>query len=100
MGYRELLNTILDLSRGMLEKAKAGDWAEVQAAEKQRQVLVEQSNGLPADEQEAKVASDMIQTILEINEQIMSLSRKHLAVCQQAFEDVNKGRRAVKAYGG
>jgi hypothetical protein len=95
----DLLQELLSLHQLMLQWAEEGNWVSVAAAEKLRQEHLNSffREAIPGDRvQETRSA---LKNMLDINDSIMSLVKKSRGGVGQDISSIQKGRRALAAYG-
>ena len=89
---------LLRLSRAVLEHAENGDWEAVTDLERERHPLVSEffSSECPAHERESR--RNLIQTLLEIDRQIVRLVEARREEIAHQLQTITRGRGAMRAY--
>ena len=97
---RSWFDAIVDLSRTMLDEARAGHWERVSELQSARQHQLESffSDAVPVEL--AGVVSDGVRTILELDRELMSVTRQDMQQLSGSPDRVRTGRRAQRAYSG
>lgn len=95
----KLLQELLSLHRFMLECAQEGKWAEVVEGEKNRQERLKEFFRDPVSPEQMPAVRSALETMLLINDSLMTLAKKDRSGIGQDLGSIQKGRRAVAAYG-
>jgi Flagellar protein FliT len=98
--YPVISEKILDVTRTMLESARASEWGKVQYHQRSRQLLLKDldlSRGLSGHYGNS-VAAD-IQEILSLNVILVELSVHAKTVLEKTIGSIQRGRKASLAYG-
>ena len=100
MDNREkLLQELLSLHHLMLQWAEEGKWVDVAAGEKVRQEGLKRFFQKPISKEQLPEVRAALKTMLDINEKLMGLVKKGRGGLGQDISSIQKGRRAVAAYG-
>lgn len=89
---------LLSLSEAMLRKAKDGLWDEVMALETERYSLIKIFFSGPVMPGDAEAVADGIRTILAIDKELMEMGAVKRFDLLQALQEMDQGKKAVKAY--
>lgn len=89
---------LITLSEAMLEKAKAGLWAEVIAFEAKRDGLIRLFFSAPVRQDDAEAVASGIQTILAIDKEIIDMGVLERFGLLQILQEMEQGKKAIKAY--
>lgn len=93
------IESLIELTQEMLELAKSGLWEEVIATENRRRNVL---NDFFSDQ--AKLVDDAaaisvgIQTIIELDKQVMALGADKKDELALMLQNLGQGKKAVKAY--
>lgn len=90
------LQQLISLSRTMLEKAREESWDDVFALEAERSELIRLVFLEPI--QQADVVAAGIQSIMAIDRDIMALGVLKKFELAQILQNMDQGKKAVKAY--
>jgi len=93
------LRELLSLHHAMLQWAKEGKWEAVAAGEKIRRERLEDFFQIPVSEQQLPKVRAALQTMLDINGSLVELLSKDRGGVERDIGAIQKGRRAVAAYG-
>lgn len=91
-------NQLLNLSEAMLRKAKDGSWDEVMALEAERHSLIKVFFSGPVMPGDAEAVADGIRAILAIDKELMEMGAIKRFDLLQALQEMDQGKKAVKAY--
>lgn len=94
------LNELVDLTRQMLESARAMDWDGVARLEDRRRRRVRQCFSYPTSSQDAPEVAESIREILRLNEAITKLGRDFRDQLGGEIRIHKTGRLASAAYLG
>jgi hypothetical protein len=94
----EQLAHIVELSRQMLEKARALEWESVAELECTRRDLVMQCFRQPVGNQDAPAVAEGIRQVLAINDELARLARAGRDQLGVEIQTHNTGRTASAAY--
>ncbi len=92
------LQKLVAFSQAMLTKAHAEEWDDVVALEVERRELIKQFFSEPVDQAQAEVVASGIKAILAIDEKLMELGALRRFDILQILQDMDQGKKAVKAY--
>lgn len=98
MRRSDQLREITDLSRQMLEEARAAQWDRVAELEVQRKALVLRCFQCPTTAEDASVVAGAIQEILRLNHTVTELGREYRDKLGGEIRTHNVGRAASAAY--
>jgi hypothetical protein len=93
----ERLNKALKLSYLMLDHAKKGDWEGIEQVDQQRKKILQQffssNDGSQSDE-----VAECVQKMLDLNEQLVQVCELKKTGFGQNLRQINRGKKAKKAY--
>lgn len=92
------LQQLIFLSRTMLEKAKEESWDKVFVLESERSELIKQFFSEPVQHEYAEAVADGIRLMIMMNYEIMELGGLKKFQLAQTLQNIDHGKRAVKAY--
>ncbi|MGZ8223926.1 MAG: flagellar protein FliT [Methylobacter sp.] len=92
------LQQLVSLSRAMLEKAESEFWDELFVLEEKRRALLGLFFSEPVQQEYAGEVSVGIQSIMVIDRKIMELGLEKKLELEQALQQIDQGKKAVKAY--
>ncbi len=95
----ELLQELLSLHHLMLQWAEEGKWLDVAAVEKIRQEHLKTFFQAPISQDRLTEVRAALKTMLSINDKLMGLAKKSRGGLGQDISSIQKGRRALAAYG-
>ena len=95
----DLMQELLSLHQLMLQWAKDGNWVSVAAADKLRQEHLRNFFHEPVSKDSLEEVRSVLKTMLDINDSIMNLVKKGRGGVGQDISSIQKGRRALAAYG-
>lgn len=101
MGQHEreqLAHELLDLTRSLLELAKAGDWVLLAAKEEERQRIARDLFATPVPPEAAPTVADCVRQVLDIDQQLLALVEAGREEAAKAMQDVKAGHKAAAAY--
>ncbi len=93
------LQELLSLHHLMLQWAEEGKWVDVAAGEKIRQERLQRFFQKPISKEQLPEVRAALETMLGINDKLMRLVKKGRGGLGQDISSIQKGRRAVAAYG-
>ncbi len=92
------LQQIIVLSQAMLNKAQEALWEDVIALEVERHELIRLFFSDPVQEEDTEVVAVGIRLILSIDEQVKELGAVRRFDILQILQEMDQGKKAVKAY--
>lgn len=92
------LESLISLSRAMLEKAREESWDDVFALEVERNELIKLFFLEPVQQEYAETVAAGIQAMLAIDRDIMALGALERLDIAQTLQNMEQGKKAVKAY--
>ncbi len=93
------LHELLSFHGLMLHWAKLGKWVDVAAAEKVRQERLQNFFREPVEKEYVEEVRSALESMLGINDRIMALVKKSRGGVSKDIGSIQKGRRALAAYG-
>jgi len=97
--YESLLVEILSLSKSMLEHAHDGDWDSVATIASDRESFVITMPDASMTGISMENAKQMLESILEVNQQLEALGREEMNRCATEVKKVVSNKVGAKAYG-
>ncbi len=103
LGYRASdkapeLEQLIALSQAMLENAEAERWDDLMVLEVERRELLERFFSEPIQQDDTEVIANAIHSILSIDEKILELGVAKRFDILQILQDLDQGKKAIKAY--
>jgi len=95
--YRDTIEKIHTISNEMWHYSQHDDWEKVAESEQERQLLLSQLANIEVQEFDP-VSEKLLQKIIAINEEIETLSRQKMEICQQEYNEVKNKKNAISAY--
>ena len=92
------LETILAISKAMLEMAQTGRWDELIEQEHQRDGLIKTFNIPPIANLDTEQTKTQLNQLIELDKEIMSLCNEGKNAIGKALAALQHGREAVNAY--
>lgn len=92
------LQGIVAMTRTMLAKAQAGEWAQVMRMELERQERVQAFFAIEVPEEENERVAQAIREILEMDRRMIDLGHQGQDALSRKINDLQAGRRAKQAY--
>jgi Flagellar protein FliT len=92
------LQQLVAFSQAMLTKAQAEQWDDVVALEAERRDLIKHFFSEQVDQAQAEVVASGIKAILAIDEKLMELGALRRFDIMHVLQDMDQGKKAVKAY--
>jgi hypothetical protein len=92
------LQQLLTLSNAMLECARSASWNEIAELEVMRRELLDAFFLSPFPDELALTVTGGIQSILAIDHEIMALCRMEKHELEQVLQQIEQGKKAIKAY--
>jgi hypothetical protein len=92
------LDQLISLSRTMLEKAREESWDDVVILEAKRNELIKLFFIEPIEPTNADTVAGGIQSMISINTDIIALGELKRFDLTQALQNLDQGKKAVKAY--
>lgn len=89
---------LLALTREMVELGQAGDWPAFAAREQERQQLSSELFASPVPRAAAPVVADCIRRVLDLDQELFTLTETHRDEAARALKDRQRGQRAANAY--
>lgn len=89
---------LIQLSRAMLSKARAGEWDDVFGMESQRQRLIRDAFAEPPAVERAAGIAAGIREILTLDKELIALGRQRMTELSVGLVDLRNGRKATAAY--
>lgn len=92
------MHELVPLSKEMLKYAESGEWDKVSKADARRRGLLDTLFAVPVEPRDAIEVDQVIREVLQLNNQLESIT---VAACEQAkskSETLVSGRRAIKQY--
>ncbi len=93
------MQELLFLHERMLQLAEEGKWTDVAAAEAIRRKRLEHYFQKPVDREQVDQVRGALESMLELNNRILLLVKKGRGGVGQDISEIQKGRRAMAAYG-
>ena len=95
----ESTEEVLVISREMFVAAESGDWERLASLENTRSdLLASIFTDQPGSGYPAQTLISMIHSVMELDQQIISLCSNESDSCKQQLSDFNKGRKAIASY--
>ncbi len=94
----QLVRELLDLTRTMLDLARAGDWALLAAKEDERQRLARDLFATPVPPEAAPVVADCVRQVLSLDQELLQLTEAGREEAAKALKESQKGQQAAAAY--
>ncbi len=91
-------DALIQLSRAMLSKARAGEWDDVFGMESQRQRLIRDAFAQPPAVERAAGIAAGIREILALDKELIALGRQRMAELSVGLIGWRKGCKATAAY--
>lgn len=95
---REQLDSIIRMSKEMLELAEELEWEKIALLEVQRKQIVVECFRQPAKEEDAAEVAMAIREILHLNQQVTALGKQSQGRLGSEIHNHNRGRAATSAY--
>lgn len=89
---------LLALTREMVERGQAGDWPAFAARERERQQLSSELFASPVPRAAAPVVADCIRRVLDLDQELFTLTETHRDEAARALKDMQRGQQAASAY--
>ncbi len=86
------------ITREMLDMAEKGSWSKLPEHQRRRQEIFEQVFEQPNRVMDIPGMARLIQDILEINSQLVSVSQRGRSEAREQISQVRRGRSGVGAY--
>lgn len=98
-GFRlDELEQIIEMTRAMLAKAQAQEWAEVMKMELERQGRLQALFAAEVPDGARDRVVEAIREILEMDQEIIALGQRGQQALLQSLNELQTGRRAQEAY--
>lgn len=97
---RDQLDSIIALSKRMLEQARSDEWEEVASLEAKRRKLVMQCFDQPTSQNDAPELASAITEVLSLNEAVAELGKQRRGALGGDIRVSKIGRTAKSAYLG
>ena len=92
------LQRLISMSRTMLEKAREESWDKVHVLEAERSELILRFFAEPVQHEYAEAVADGIQSIIAINRDIIALGASSRHSLAHTLQNLDQGKKAIKAY--
>jgi hypothetical protein len=92
------LQQLIALSQAMLKKAQEALWEDVIVLEVERNEQIKLFFSEPVRKEDAEAVAEAIQLILSIDKQVTELGALRRFDILQILQDLDQGKKAVKAY--
>lgn len=89
---------LLTLTREMLELARRQDWAGLAQRELERQDVARELFASPVPREDASTVADCVRQVLDLDQELITLSEAGREDAARAMQEVRTGREAAKAY--
>jgi len=95
----ETTDNVLNITKDMLVAAKTGDWEQLNLLEGLRsEIITKLFSDIEAVENSGSSLVPIIEAVIEIDRQIITLCTDESISCKKQIRTFNKGRKAVASY--
>jgi len=94
----QLAERLLELTQEMLQLARAKDWPALAEREQQRHQLARDLFAQPVPREHAPTVADCVRKVLDIDQELITLTEKGRDEAARAMQEVRTGQKARDTY--